>query len=57
MRSKHIDVQHHFVRERVARGELVFEYCATADMVADCLTKAVPVSKLSGCLAGMGVYC
>jgi hypothetical protein len=57
MRSKHIDVQHHFVRERVARGELVFEYCATADMVADCLTKPLSVNQLHRCLAGMGVYC
>jgi Reverse transcriptase (RNA-dependent DNA polymerase) len=55
MRSKHIDVQHHFVRERVARGEVVFEYCRSGDMVADCLTKALSVSMFSNCLAGMGV--
>jgi hypothetical protein len=56
MRSKHIDVQHHFVRERVARGEALFEYCSTADMVADCLTKPLSVSCFKRCLAGMGVH-
>jgi hypothetical protein len=56
MRSKHIDVQHHFVRERAARGEVVFAYCATVEMVADCMTKPLPVGKLMKCLEGMGVH-
>jgi len=40
VQTKHIDVQHHFVREWVKNGEVTFEYCSTEDMVVDVLTKA-----------------
>lgn len=54
-RSKHIDVQHHFTRERVVRREVRFEYCPTDRMIADCLTKAVSEHKFLSCIAGMGL--
>ena len=54
-RSKHIDIIHKFVRERVSRGEITFEYISTTDMIADCLTKALPGPKLSVCKKGMGM--
>jgi hypothetical protein len=34
-------VEHHFVRERVENGKIMFEYCSMEDMVADVLTKAL----------------
>jgi predicted lipase len=44
-RTKHIDVQHHFVQQRVENGEVTFEYCSTKDMVADVLTKTLPKER------------
>ena len=55
IKSKHIDVIHHFARERVSRKEVMFEYCNTDAMIADCFTKALPVGKFRWCCAGMGV--
>lgn len=40
-RMKHIDVQHHYIRSLVDDGELVVEWVATKDMLADGLTKAL----------------
>lgn len=55
-RSKHIDVVHHFIRERVATGELVYSYVESGANAADCLTKFVPADKLRFCCAQMGLH-
>jgi hypothetical protein len=46
-KSKHIDVKYHFVRERVASGEIVLEYVKSADQLADILTKPMDFQKFS----------
>lgn len=38
-RTKHIDMQHHFVREKVSDGTIQLEYVDTENQVADGLTK------------------
>ena len=55
LRSKHIDVVHHFARERVMRKEIEFKYIPTIEQVADVLTKALTEAKHTKCLKGMGM--
>ena len=40
-RTKHIDIQYHFVRNCVEDGRTRLEYCPTEDMVADGFTKGL----------------
>ena len=54
-RSKHIDVLHHFARERVVRGEIKFDYCSTHANIADIFTKPLESAKFEFCKAGMGM--
>jgi hypothetical protein len=41
-RTKHIDVQFHFVRDRYQRGDLILKYVCTEDQRADIFTKQLP---------------
>jgi hypothetical protein len=41
-RTKHIDIQHHFVREKQDEGLVDICYISSAEQVADGLTKALP---------------
>jgi hypothetical protein len=50
-KGKHIDVVHHFARER---GEVFFSFASTKDNVADCFTKALAVKPFGICVAWMG---
>ena len=54
-RSKHIDTIYKFVRERINRNEIEFEYIQTSEMIADCFTKPLSRPRLTGCKNGMGV--
>jgi Reverse transcriptase (RNA-dependent DNA polymerase)/Integrase core domain/GAG-pre-integrase domain len=44
-RSKHIDIQHHFIREKVESEEIDLVFCRTEDMIADIMTKALGGQK------------
>ena len=54
-RSKHIDVRHHYIREKVNDSTIRINHVPTDQMVADNLTKAVPLIKHSFCTQGMGI--
>jgi len=43
-RTKHIDIQHHFVRDKVSEGAVELQYIETENQVADGLTK--PLDKI-----------
>jgi hypothetical protein len=49
-RTKHIDVQYHYIRHLVNTGKVEISYCPTDKMAADALTKPLARTKLSRCL-------
>ncbi len=45
VRTKHIEVHYHFIREKVLAGEIDLIYVSTEDQVADIFTKVLGVEK------------
>lgn len=54
-RTKHIDVQHHFLRERAMRSEVSFIFCPSEEMWADYLTKRLNKEKFKKCISNLGI--
>jgi hypothetical protein len=44
-RTKHIDVRHHYIRDKIADGTVYLEYISTEDMLADLFTKSLDGSR------------
>ncbi|CAN1840048.1 Retrovirus-related Pol polyprotein from transposon RE1 [Linum perenne] len=44
-RSKHLEIDFHFVREQVAAKNLLVSYISTKDQIADALTKPLPTKR------------
>lgn len=54
-RSRHIDIQHHHLRDKVNEKVIRIGYVNTSENVADSLTKAGP--KNTFCALEMGLWC
>ena len=54
-RSKHIDVQYHYVREVKEAGVIDVRYIPTEEMAADCLTKPLKRQKFAANLIMLGL--
>ena len=54
-RTKHIDISHHFVRERVEMKEIFVTHCPSKHMVADIMTKGLPRVQFEKLRDAMGV--
>ena len=48
-RTKHIEIQHHFVREKIQSNEIDLIYCNTTDNVADIFTKPLGKKNFEEC--------
>ena len=44
-RTKHIDFQHHYIRDEVAAGRINLQYIPTSELIADGLAKALTHAK------------
>ena len=54
-RTKHIDIQHHFVREKLISNEIEIQYCATENNLADLFTKALPKPRHEDLVKRLGM--
>ena len=55
-RTKHIDVQYHFVREVVEEGSVDMQKIHTKDNLADIMTKPVNSDKFIWCKSFYGLF-
>ncbi|GJV57988.1 gag/pol polyprotein [Tanacetum coccineum] len=44
-RTKHVEIDYHFVREKVAQGDLRVQHISTHDQIADIFTKPLPTPR------------
>ena len=55
-RTKHIEIDRHFIKEKLDGGVICLPYVKSASQVADVLTKGLPVKIFSAFCSKMGLY-
>jgi len=54
-KTKHVDVQLHFIQDHVKKGTINVEYCPTENMLADLMTKGLTCERQKWLLGLMGI--
>ena len=49
-RRKHIDVRYYFIRDIIARGDVIVKKISTYDNSTYMLTKLLPIAKFEHCV-------
>ena len=55
-RTKHIEVQHHFIRKLVSEETIALRFCSTNVQNADLFTKALAQAKHQFFMEKIGMY-
>lgn len=55
-RTKYIELDVHFTRDKVLEGLLELSYIPTGDQLADLFTKTLPSPQLSKLMSNLGVF-
>lgn len=55
-RTKHIDIDCHFTREKVLEGLIQLTYLPTSSQLADVLTKVLPSAQFQDLLSKLGMF-
>ena len=55
-KSKHIDIQYHFVQKQLAQGIISLSYIPTSNMATDSLTKALPKNLFHKLMRHLSFY-
>nr|GFB86535.1 ribonuclease H [Tanacetum cinerariifolium] len=56
-RTKHIDVQYYFIKEKVEKGIVELFFVGTEYQLADLFTKALPVERFKYLVRRLGMRC
>jgi hypothetical protein len=56
-RTKHIELNFHFIREKVAAGSVKVQFICTQDQVADALTKPLSTNRFQSLRSKLTVTC
>ncbi|GMI70484.1 hypothetical protein HRI_000717700 [Hibiscus trionum] len=55
-KTKHVEIDRHFIAEKVNNKTATLSYIPSANQLADILTKALPKSIFDGFLSKLGIY-
>ena len=55
-RTKHVEIDRHFISEKITNGIASLSYVPTEEQVADVFTKALPKASFNKFLFKLGIY-